>query len=128
MATEKAMRWWGGSALALAALVGGACFLLPERYAVNAPVSHLLLGKGVDARVRHLDGAEVRLAPRTVSGLHGDPGQRAEDGALAAPGESDESDLHGSRSPASTRWSTTPNTWSDQAAPSVPISRACTIE
>jgi len=51
----------------VAGLAAGACFLLPERYAVNAPIAHLLTGRGrdapsnavVEARIRAPEGFEV---------------------------------------------------------------------
>ena len=47
----------GGVVLVAAALVGGGRRLLPERFAVNAPVLHMLFGQGIDAPgVATLDG------------------------------------------------------------------------
>ena len=64
------MKWlaWG---LAIGVLLlGAAChFLLPERYAVNAPLPHLLFGRGIDAppetslgtRIRAPEGLQISL-------------------------------------------------------------------
>ncbi len=53
----------------LAAAGVAACFLLPERFAVNAPIAHMLFGRGVEARpqselqqrVRVPDGFSIDL-------------------------------------------------------------------
>ena len=50
----------------------------------------------VDARVRHLDDAEVRaVAPRRIPRLDREPRERAEHGALPASRKPDQPDLHG---------------------------------
>ena len=47
------MRKWGARLAAVVAgaiaLGAGACSLLPERFAVNAPLGHMLFGSGVAA-------------------------------------------------------------------------------
>lgn len=50
-------------------LAFGACVLMPERFAVNAPIRHMLFGQGIDApttedfesRIRSIDGWSVAL-------------------------------------------------------------------
>jgi glucose/arabinose dehydrogenase len=59
----------GAGALALAALAVACHYVLPERYAVNAPLGHLLFQRGIDApedgvfrsRIRVPEGFEIGL-------------------------------------------------------------------
>jgi glucose/arabinose dehydrogenase len=64
-----------GGALAAAALAGACRYVLPERYAVNAPLGSLLFQRGIEApeesvlgsRIRAADGFEIGLYARGVS-------------------------------------------------------------
>src|SRR5262245_18594448 len=51
--------WIAFIVLALA-LVGSCRWLLPERFAVNAPVRHMLFGRGVDSPVPDTVGTRFR--------------------------------------------------------------------
>ncbi len=60
---------WAGAVVLLTA---AGCFLLPERYAVNAPVGHLLLAKGIDAPPAETFGGRIRAAEGLSVALYAD--------------------------------------------------------
>ncbi|MDJ0853277.1 MAG: PQQ-dependent sugar dehydrogenase [Myxococcota bacterium] len=63
------MAGWASSLVLLGA---AACFLVPERFAVNAPVAHLLLGKGVEAPTEETFGGRIRAADGLSVSLYAD--------------------------------------------------------
>ena len=57
------MKKLGISLAILAILAFGACFLLPERFAFNAPTAHLLFGFTVDSPPESALGGRIHAAP-----------------------------------------------------------------
>jgi len=56
--------------LAVGLLLAGACTLLPERFAVNAPLGHLLFGRGIAAPPVEDLRSRVRLPPGFAIGVY----------------------------------------------------------
>jgi glucose/arabinose dehydrogenase/cytochrome c551/c552 len=52
-----------GVAIGALVLVGCCRFLLPERFAVNAPVAHILLGRGIDAPAQAQLDERIQVPP-----------------------------------------------------------------
>ncbi len=57
-------------AVAIAALAAACRYVLPERYAVNAPLAHLLFQRGIDAPAESDLGSRIRAAEGFEIGLY----------------------------------------------------------